>query len=125
MDFAFTDEQELIRTEVRNLARKFDWEYWQTKDKTGEYPREFFDEFASAELAWDCDSQGIWWWRHGNYRGMHSAAGDRHIRSRHDGLRAHPFAISHRCPSSNMVLQNKAALPCPSWPVASCAWRSQ
>jgi acyl-CoA dehydrogenase len=48
MDFGFTDEQELIRTEVRNLARKFDWEYWRIKDKTGEYPHEFFDEFAKA-----------------------------------------------------------------------------
>src|ERR671922_2507177 len=48
MDFAFTEEQSLIRTEVRHMARKFDWEYWRTKDKTGEYPHEFFDEFAKA-----------------------------------------------------------------------------
>ena len=38
MDFGFTDEQELIRTEVRNLARKFGWEYWRSKDRSGEYP---------------------------------------------------------------------------------------
>ncbi len=48
MDFGFTEEQSLIRTEVRNLARKFDWEYWRSTDKTGEYPHEFFHEFASA-----------------------------------------------------------------------------
>jgi acyl-CoA dehydrogenase len=48
MDFGFTEEQELIRTEVRNLARKFDWEFWRNKDKTGEYPHEFFDVFARA-----------------------------------------------------------------------------
>src|SRR5918992_539012 len=48
MDFGFTEEQSLIRAEVRNLARKFDWEYWRSADKTAEYPREFFDAFGSA-----------------------------------------------------------------------------
>ena len=47
MDFALTEEQELIRSEVRNLARKFDWSYWRELDDTGEYPHAFFNEFAA------------------------------------------------------------------------------
>ena len=48
MDFALTDEQQLIRTEVRNLSRKFDWSYWREVDSTGEYPHAFFNELAAA-----------------------------------------------------------------------------
>ncbi len=48
MDFALTEEQQLIRTEVGNLARKFDWSYWRELDSTGEYPHAFFNEMASA-----------------------------------------------------------------------------
>ncbi len=47
MDFAPTEEQELIRTEVRSLASKFDWSYWREVDSTGEYPHAFFNEFAA------------------------------------------------------------------------------
>lgn len=48
MDFALSEEQQLIRTEVRNLARQFDWGYWRERDATGHYPHEFFDAFAAA-----------------------------------------------------------------------------
>ncbi len=48
MDFALTEEQELIRTEVGNLARKFDWSYWRELDSTGEYPHAFFNEMSAA-----------------------------------------------------------------------------
>lgn len=48
MDFALTEEQQLIRTEVGNLARKFDWSYWRELDSTGEYPHAFFNEMAAA-----------------------------------------------------------------------------
>jgi len=48
MDFALTDEQQLIRTEVGSLARKFDWSYWRELDSTGEYPHAFFNEMAAA-----------------------------------------------------------------------------
>ncbi len=48
MDFALTEEQQLIRTEVGNLARKFDWSYWRELDNTGEYPHAFFNEMAAA-----------------------------------------------------------------------------
>ena len=47
MDFALTEQQQLIRTQVRNLARKFDWQYWRELDRTGEYPHAFFNEFAA------------------------------------------------------------------------------
>ena len=46
MDFALTEQQQLIRTQVRNLARKFDWSYWRELDRSGEYPHAFFHEFA-------------------------------------------------------------------------------
>lgn len=47
MDFAFTEQQQLIRTEVRNLARQFDWAYWRDLDHRGEYPHAFFNAFAA------------------------------------------------------------------------------
>jgi hypothetical protein len=39
---------ELIRTTVRELARKYDWEYWREKDKNHEYPWEFVQAFADG-----------------------------------------------------------------------------
>jgi len=48
MDFALSEQQQLMRTEVRSLARKFDWSYWRELDRTGTYPDEFFNAFAAA-----------------------------------------------------------------------------
>ena len=48
MDFALTDQQELIRKEVGALARTFPPEYWLDKDRKAEYPREFVTAFAEA-----------------------------------------------------------------------------
>ncbi len=48
MDFAFTEQQELIRKEVAALARSFPLEYWRQKDHTGEYPWEFVKAFAAG-----------------------------------------------------------------------------
>ncbi len=39
---------ELIRKTTRELARKFDLEYWRDKDKKGEYPWEFVQAFADG-----------------------------------------------------------------------------
>jgi acyl-CoA dehydrogenase len=47
MDFALTEAQQLIRSEVRSLARQFDWGYWRELDRTGDYPHAFFHEFAT------------------------------------------------------------------------------
>jgi len=46
MDFAFTEQQEMIRKEVAALARSFSWDYWLEKDRKAEYPQEFVDAFA-------------------------------------------------------------------------------
>ncbi len=46
MDFAFTEQQEMIRKEVAALARSFSWDYWLEKDRKAEYPQEFIDAFA-------------------------------------------------------------------------------
>jgi acyl-CoA dehydrogenase len=48
MDFALTEQQQLIRTEVRHLARQFDWGYWREVDRTGQYPHAFFNAFAAG-----------------------------------------------------------------------------
>src|SRR5438046_7423949 len=48
MDFALSEEQQLIRTEVRHLVRRFAWNYWRELDRTGVYPHEFFNAFAAA-----------------------------------------------------------------------------
>jgi acyl-CoA dehydrogenase len=42
------DDLELIRKTTRELARKFDNEYWRDKDKKGEYPWEFVKAFAEG-----------------------------------------------------------------------------
>ena len=46
MDFAFTEQQEMIRKEVRALARSFFLDYWLEKDRKAEYPVEFIEAFA-------------------------------------------------------------------------------
>ena len=48
MDFALTEQQELIRKEVSALARSFPPEYWLEKDNKAEYPFEFVKAFAQA-----------------------------------------------------------------------------
>jgi alkylation response protein AidB-like acyl-CoA dehydrogenase len=39
---------ELVRKSARELARRFDMEYWRDKDERGEYPWEFVRAFAEA-----------------------------------------------------------------------------
>jgi len=48
MDFALTEQQELIRKEVATLARSFSADYWLEKDRSGEYPWEFVKAFAAG-----------------------------------------------------------------------------
>lgn len=48
MDFALTEQQELIRKEVGALARSFPPEYWLDKDRKAEYPWEFVRAFAEG-----------------------------------------------------------------------------
>jgi acyl-CoA dehydrogenase len=48
MDFALSEQQQLMRAEVRHLARQFAWSYWRELDRTSAYPHEFFNAFAAA-----------------------------------------------------------------------------
>jgi alkylation response protein AidB-like acyl-CoA dehydrogenase len=48
VDFALTEQQELIRKEVATLARSFSLDYWREKDRTAEYPWEFVRAFAAG-----------------------------------------------------------------------------
>src|SRR5215468_9515149 len=48
MDFALTEQQELIRKEVAALARTFSLDYWLEKDKKHAYPWEFVKAFAAG-----------------------------------------------------------------------------
>lgn len=48
MDFALTEQQELIRKEVATLARSFSLDYWLEKDRKAEYPWEFIRAFAEG-----------------------------------------------------------------------------
>ena len=48
MDFALTEQQELIRKEVATLARSFSPDYWLEKDRKAEYPWEFVRAFAAG-----------------------------------------------------------------------------
>jgi acyl-CoA dehydrogenase len=46
VDFDLTEDQVTIRDAVRELAGKFDDQYWMDKDAEHEFPREFYDAFA-------------------------------------------------------------------------------
>lgn len=48
MDFALTDDQATIYRAVRELAAKFDDQYWMDKDAGHEFPTEFYDALASG-----------------------------------------------------------------------------
>lgn len=48
MDFGFSEDQIMIRTQVRQIADSFDLEYWRERDATKVYPQEFVDAFAEA-----------------------------------------------------------------------------
>ncbi len=48
MDFELSEQQNLIRKEVRKLADAYGPEYWREKDKKREYPKEFVEELAKA-----------------------------------------------------------------------------
>ena len=48
MNFELTDDQELIRKSVAELASKFDDHYWMEKDQAHEFPTEFYQAIASG-----------------------------------------------------------------------------
>ena len=48
MNFELTDDQELIRKSVAELAGKFDDHYWMEKDQAHEFPTEFYRAIADG-----------------------------------------------------------------------------
>jgi alkylation response protein AidB-like acyl-CoA dehydrogenase len=48
MDFALTEQQELIKKEVGALARSFSLEYWLEKDRTAAFPWDWVKAFAAG-----------------------------------------------------------------------------
>jgi acyl-CoA dehydrogenase len=48
VDFDLTEDQEIIRAAVADLAGKFDDQYWLEKDTNHEFPTEFYDTFAKG-----------------------------------------------------------------------------
>ena len=48
MSFELTEDQELIRKSVRELAARFDDHYWMEKDQAHEFPQEFYDAVAGG-----------------------------------------------------------------------------
>ena len=48
MNFDLSEEQKMIRTQVRQIADGFDLEYWRDRDATKAYPHDFFQAFADA-----------------------------------------------------------------------------
>lgn len=48
VDFDLTEDQATIRGAVRELAGKFDEQYWVEKDSEHEFPTEFYDAFAKG-----------------------------------------------------------------------------
>jgi acyl-CoA dehydrogenase len=48
MNFELTEDQELIRKSVAELAANFDDQYWMEKDQKHEFPQEFYDAIAGG-----------------------------------------------------------------------------
>lgn len=48
MDFDLTEDQQTIRKAVRELAGRYDDQYWLDKDAAHEFPTEFYNEFAKG-----------------------------------------------------------------------------
>ncbi|MQA05582.1 MAG: acyl-CoA dehydrogenase [Streptosporangiales bacterium] len=48
MDFELTEDQQSIRSAVRELAARFSDEYWQQIDDSHEFPWDFYNAFADA-----------------------------------------------------------------------------
>jgi acyl-CoA dehydrogenase len=48
MDFRLTEEQRLVRRQIRELCADFGDDYWRERDRTGEFPRAFFEAFADG-----------------------------------------------------------------------------
>ncbi|KAB1190433.1 acyl-CoA dehydrogenase [Haloferax sp. MBLA0076] len=49
MEFSLSEEQRLIRKEIRRLCADFGDEYWREKDAAKEYPEEFHQTFADQD----------------------------------------------------------------------------
>jgi acyl-CoA dehydrogenase len=48
VDFALTQDQEIIRRSVAELLRRFDDHYWREKDRACEFPIEFYEVIAGG-----------------------------------------------------------------------------
>ena len=48
MDFALTDDQELIRTAVAKICADYPDEYWAEKDAKHEFPWDFYKTMSGA-----------------------------------------------------------------------------
>jgi len=48
MNFELTEDQQLIRKSVAELASRFDDHYWMEKDQAHEFPTEFYDAIAAG-----------------------------------------------------------------------------
>ena len=48
MSFELTEDQQMIRKSVAELAGKFDDQYWMEKDLAHEFPQEFYDAIAKG-----------------------------------------------------------------------------
>lgn len=49
MNFELTEDQQLIRNSVAELAARFDDQYWMEKDQAHEFPQEFYDAIAGGD----------------------------------------------------------------------------
>ncbi|QBX55928.1 acyl-CoA dehydrogenase [Nocardioides seonyuensis] len=48
MDFELSEDQQLIRSAVADLAARFDDQYWMEKDASHQFPEEFYQAFAEG-----------------------------------------------------------------------------
>ena len=90
MSFELTEDQELIRKSVAELARKFDDHYWMEKDLAHEFPREFYDAIAKGGWLGMTIPGGVRRPRARHHRGHAAARGDLALRGGDERRQRHP-----------------------------------
>ena len=70
MSFELTEDQEMIRKSVAQLAARFDDQYWMEKDQAHEFPHGVLRRLRLRRLARHHDSRGVRRSRTGYHRGV-------------------------------------------------------
>jgi alkylation response protein AidB-like acyl-CoA dehydrogenase len=93
MDFALTEEQDLIRDAVAKVCEDFPDEYWAQKDADHEFPWDFYNTMSEAGWIGIAIPEAYGGSGRGNHRSQHRAGGSSGLWGGHEW--GDPFAPVH------------------------------